>query len=37
MGQKTRDAIAAFQRKTGMPVNGRIDTELLKTLKAIAV
>lgn len=37
MGQKTRNAIAAFQQKTGLPVNGRIDGEFLKALKAVAI
>ena len=36
MGQKTRNAIAAFQKKTGLPVTGRIDSKFLKSLKAIA-
>lgn len=37
MGQKTRNAIAAFQKKIGLPVNGRIDAEFLKALKAVAI
>ena len=37
MGQKTRNAIAAFQKKAGLPVNGRIDAEFLKALKAVAI
>jgi len=37
MGQNTRNAISAFQRKVGLPVNGQIDGEFLKALKAIAV
>ena len=37
MGQKTRNAIAAFQQKAGLPVNGRIDGEFLKALKAVAI
>ena len=36
MGQKTRNAIAAFQKKTGLPVTGRIDGQFLKSLKAVA-
>ena len=37
MGQKTRNAIAAFQQKAGLPVNGQIDGEFLKALKAVAI
>ncbi len=37
MGQKTRNAIAAFQAKSGLPVNGKIDGEFLKALKAVAI
>ena len=37
MGQNTRNAIAAFQKKAGLPVNGRIDAEFLKALKAVAI
>lgn len=37
MGQKTRNAIAAFQKKAGLPVNGRIDAEFLRALKAVAI
>lgn len=37
MGQKTRNAIAAFQKQAGLPVNGRIDAEFLRALKAVAI
>ncbi len=37
MGQKTRNAIVAFQQKSGLPVNGRIDDKFLKALKAVAI
>jgi len=37
MGQNTRNAIAAFQKQAGLPVNGRIDAEFLKALKAVAI
>ncbi len=37
MGQKTRNAVAAFQQKAGLPVNGQIDSEFLKALKAVAI
>jgi len=37
MGQKTRNAIAAFQKKAGIPVSGRIDAQFLQALKAVAI
>ncbi len=37
MGRKTQNAIAAFQQKSGLPVTGKIDAELIKTLRAIAI
>ena len=37
MGQKTRNAIAAFQKQAGLPVNGQIDAEFMKALKAVAI
>ncbi len=37
MGQKTRNAIAAFQQKSGLPVNGRIDDKFLQALRAVAI
>ena len=32
IGARTRDAVKAFQKKAGMPVDGQISTELLKKL-----
>jgi len=37
MGERTRNAITAFQQRAGLPVNGRIDAELLKALRAVAI
>jgi len=37
MGERTRNAITAFQQRAGLPVNGKIDAELLKALRAIAI
>lgn len=37
MGQKTRNAISAFQKKAGIPVSGRIDAQFLQALKAVAI
>ncbi len=36
MGQKTRNAITAFQRENGLPVSGEIDAELVLALKSVA-
>lgn len=33
MGQKTRNAISAFQKQAGLPVNGKIDINLIKALQ----
>ncbi len=37
MGQKTRQAIAAFQKRAGLSVNGQIDPELMEALKAVSI
>ena len=37
MGAKTRDAIARFQQRVGLEVNGQITNELLRELEAIAI
>lgn len=36
MGQKTRDAIIAFQRDNGLPANGNVDQSLVESLLALA-
>lgn len=36
MGPRTRDAIKAFERATGMPETGRVDDTILRTLKDVA-
>jgi len=36
MGQRTRNAISAFQRKIGMPQSGEVNAELLQVLKQIS-
>jgi len=35
MGQKTRDAIIAFQRDNGLPANGNVDQSLVESLLAL--
>ena len=37
MGEKTRDAIAAFQKRAGLPVSGNVDTELMDALRAVSI
>ncbi len=37
MGNKTRDAIAQFQQRVGLSMNGEITAELLRELEAVAI
>ena len=37
MGRKTRNAIMAFQQRSGMPINGKISAELIDALKAVSI
>ncbi|MEM7214938.1 MAG: peptidoglycan-binding protein [Pseudomonadota bacterium] len=37
IGQKTRQAIAAFRSKSGLAVNENLDTEFMETLKAVSI
>ena len=37
MGNKTRNAIMAFQQRSGMPVDGEFSTKLLDALNAVSI